>query len=127
MDKKHILPFSALALAVLLLPGLAAANDATMPKVENWTVPTETYRDLPGVRSQDAVNRDKLKPAYDCRTETELMQGRGTRDFHYLGSGMPRTVYRCTTEDGITFSGSSTPNVGGDWIPGVNPRDDVGR
>ncbi|MGG7519180.1 hypothetical protein ACQ3G6_14955 [Allorhizobium undicola] len=120
-----------LTLTVLLLgagmPLAASATDAATPKVKSWAVPSTPYQDLPGVRSQDEVNRQKLRSSYNCSSETQLMQGRGTRDFHYLGSGMPRTVYSCTTEDGVTFSGTATPNVTGEWIPGINPRDDVGR
>lgn len=98
-----------------------------MPTMQSWTLPAEEYKDLPGVKSQAEIDRQNLQPSYKCTTETVLMQGRGTRDFHFLGSGMPRTVYHCTTGNsddgtGVSYTGSQPPNTGA-WIPGINPRD----
>ncbi|MBB4952873.1 hypothetical protein H4S14_000920 [Agrobacterium vitis] len=98
-----------------------------LPAMESWSVPADSYKDLPGVKSQAEIDRQNLKPSYNCSTETVLMQGRGTRDFHFLGSGMPRTVYRCTTGSsddgtGVSYTGTQPPNTGA-WLPGINPRD----
>lgn len=136
MRTAHIHVFASvfLAGAMLASPVLAesvkkpAANK--LPTLETWSVPQDSYKDLPGVKSQAEVDRQNLKPSYNCTTDTVLMQGKGTRDFHFLGSGMPRTVYNCTTStdgEGLSFSysGSEQPKTG-PWLPGINPRDDVG-
>jgi hypothetical protein len=102
----------------------AAAKPADM---QSWTLPSEKYKDLPGVKSQAEIFQQSLKPSYNCTTETVLMQGRGTRDFHFLGSGMPRTVYHCTTGNsddgtGLSYTGTQPPTPDA-WLPGINPRD----
>lgn len=92
------------------------------PAMENWASPVEGYKDLPGVKTQAEIDKQNLEASYNCKTETVLMEGRGTRDFHFLGSGMPRTVYHCTTDSGVSYTGSEPPRIGA-WLPGINPRD----
>lgn len=127
----RILASLLLAASVLATPALAEpAKKATankVPDMQSWSTPAETFKDLPGVKSQAEIDRQNLKPSYRCQTETVLMTGRGTRDFHFLGSGMPRTVYNCTTgndDDGpsLSYTGTQPPNTGA-WLPGINPRD----
>lgn len=125
-------------LASVLLAGSMLATSAwaeptkkttanKLPTMETWSLPQDSYKDLPGVKSQAQIDRENLKPSYTCTTDTVLMRGKGTRDFHFLGSGMPRTVYNCTTgnpEDGtgVFYTGTEPPKTGA-WLPGINPRD----
>ncbi|BCH52937.1 hypothetical protein GOZ89_16845 [Agrobacterium vitis] len=113
---------AALVAAALTMAGPVMADQNKKPALDNWSQPLKGYKDLPGVKTQAEIDRQNLQPSYRCKTETVLMQGRGTRDFHFLGSGMPRTVYRCTTDEGITYTGSEQPRTGA-WLPGINPRD----
>jgi len=106
-------------------PSLADQNKSSLnktPAAENWARPVEGYKDLPGVKTQAEIDKQNLAASYNCKTETVLMEGRGTRDFHFLGSGMPRTVYHCTTDSGVSYTGSEPPRSGA-WIPGIDPRD----
>ncbi|HBF31516.1 hypothetical protein [Rhizobium sp.] len=133
IDPVHFIASALLAGAMISTPAWAEPAKKTttnkVPTIETWSVPQDSYKDLPGVKSQEEVAREAMKPSYTCKTDTVLMRGKGTRDFHFLGSGMPRTVYNCTTGNGddgasfgLSYTGSEPPKTGA-WLPGINPRD----
>lgn len=74
------------------------------------------YHDLPGVVPEaERVQRQD----YTCSSSIEYVyRGRGRYDILY-GDVAPRQVYRCKTENGVTYSGTRPPNT--HWIPGLNP------
>jgi len=75
------------------------------------------FTDLPGVvPEQERVRKD----AYTCTTGiADVYRGRGRYDILY-GDSMPRRVYRCETESGVTYTGTEMPNT--QWVPGLNPH-----
>jgi hypothetical protein len=79
--------------------------------------PQTFFKDLPGVVPEES----RVKPdAYRCTTEiADVYQHRGRYDILY-GDSMPVRVYHCTTESGLTYTGTQMPNT--EWVPGLNPH-----
>jgi hypothetical protein len=110
--------FQAILRVVVVMAALAPnASFAAEPRGP-LRMPDSVYKDLPGVvPPEQRVDRD----AYRCTSEiAEVYIGRGRYDTLF-GDTMPRRVYHCTTESGVTYTGTEMPNT--QWVPGLNPRD----
>ncbi|MGW9230007.1 hypothetical protein ACWGPT_03960 [Pseudorhizobium sp. NPDC055634] len=105
-----------LPLLMLIAVGFAALVPARAADDAFQRRPPTAYRDLPGVvPQQDRVRTD----SYSCTTDIEeVYVGRGR--YRILnGDVAPRRVYRCESENGVTYSGTQPPNT--HWVPGLNP------
>lgn len=102
----------ALVLAALVPVAASAAERADFLRSSDTF-----FKDLPGVMPEES----RVKPDdYRCTTEiVEVYRHRGRYDMLY-GESMPTRVYHCTTESGLTYTGTQMPQT--EWVPGLNPR-----
>jgi len=106
-----VLMMAVLILAALLPATVYAAGD------EFHRRPLTHYKDLPGV----VPEASRVDPdSYSCTSDIEyIYRGRGNN--RILGGDVaPTRIYRCKTESGLSYSGTSIP--GTHWVPGLNPR-----
>jgi hypothetical protein len=108
----------ALILAALVSGDLFAADRAPV----NWARPAASepppaFKDLPGVVPEE---ERVAKGSYSCASDIqEVYIPRGGYDILY-GDTRPRRVYHCTSESGVTYTGTQLPNT--HWVPGLNPH-----
>jgi hypothetical protein len=116
--KKGARAFPAILRAAVAIAALVPAGAYAAEGRAPLRMPDSVYKDLPGVLPpEQRVDRD----AYRCTSEiADVYIGRGRYDTLF-GDTMPRRVYHCTTENGVTYTGTQMPNT--QWVPGLNPRD----
>ncbi|MCM2291760.1 hypothetical protein NAC44_05400 [Allorhizobium sp. BGMRC 0089] len=124
MALKKLLILAGAVLIGGLVVTSAQAQTSKAAGITNWSVaPEAAPTNLPGVKSQDEIFRQKLASSYHCTTDVVPLPTRdGGYGVHYFDRGMPERIYRCTNGSGVTAT-SSSPPLGPVWLPGINPRD----
>lgn len=99
-------------------PDMASAADGSGPFK---TSPQTFFKNLPGVKPQDEVGKAEDDPnAYRCKEGVGYVTG-FRHDFGYpYVDTMPRRLYRCKANSGVTYTGTQMPNS--NWVPGLNPK-----